>query len=295
MTLPLNIYQNVGGKLLLGTRAVAASVADYFRLYWSPVEAGPYAFVKNFPNVKDKTLYPGNALVYLLRSSLGVLPTDSFYLKATTYKAGVESPIGSSTVTSVPPEGAETNDEMREDLTNISQLFGYNPNTGLWQRVTTDGNGKLETTAVINISGTGIATEAKQDDQITILNSIDAGIPASLGATTAANSMPVALATDQLPLPILDILVASQQTDVPVGTVAADVLQPPAILIPLATRKVVVIQNNSNRNILIGDALNQNHVVPSGGGLRSFSAGSTLSLYARVAVSTATLNVWELG
>lgn len=293
MTLPLNIYKNVGGKLLLGTRAVAASVADYFRLYWSPVEAGPYVFVKNFPNIKDQTIYPGNALVYLLRSTLSLLPTDFFYLKITTYKAGVESPIGSSTVTSVPPEGAETNEEMREDLTNVAQLFGYNKTTGLWQRLVTDGDGKLETTTTI--SGSGLATEAKQDAQITILNSIDAGIPASLGATTAANSMPVALATDQLPLPILDILVNSSQTDVPIGTSAVDVLQPPSIPVPLATRKVVVIQNNSNRDILVGNVTLQGHVVPKGGGLRSFSAGPTLSLYAKVTSGTSTLNVWELG
>jgi hypothetical protein len=58
----------------------------------------------------------------------------------------------------------------------------------------------------------GAATEAKQDAQITILNSIDAGIPTSLGQQLSANSMPVVLASDQsaidvevtgsLPLPL---------------------------------------------------------------------------------------------
>jgi len=49
---------------------------------------------------------------------------------------------------------------------------------------------------------TGAATEAKQDSQITVLNSIDAGIPASLGQQTSVNSMPVILASDQPALPL---------------------------------------------------------------------------------------------
>ena len=36
----------------------------------------------------------------------------------------------------------------------------------------------------------------------TILTSIDAGIPATLGQTTMANSMPVVIASDQTPLPV---------------------------------------------------------------------------------------------
>ena len=44
---------------------------------------------------------------------------------------------------------------------------------------------------------TGAATETKQDTIITELNSIDAGIPASLGQQLAAASMPVVLASDQ--------------------------------------------------------------------------------------------------
>lgn len=49
---------------------------------------------------------------------------------------------------------------------------------------------------------TGASTEAKQDTIITALNSIDAGIPASLGQQLSAASMPVVLASDQPAVPV---------------------------------------------------------------------------------------------
>jgi len=49
---------------------------------------------------------------------------------------------------------------------------------------------------------TGAATEAKQDTIITALNSIDAGIPSSLGQQLSAASMPVVLASDQSPISV---------------------------------------------------------------------------------------------
>lgn len=59
----------------------------------------------------------------------------------------------------------------------------------------------------VNVSGalplpTGAATEAKQDTIITALNSIDAGIPASLGQQLSVASMPVVLASDQPAIPV---------------------------------------------------------------------------------------------
>jgi hypothetical protein len=48
----------------------------------------------------------------------------------------------------------------------------------------------------------GAATETKQDAIITALNSIDAGIPASLGQQLAAASVPVVLASNQPPISV---------------------------------------------------------------------------------------------
>lgn len=58
-----------------------------------------------------------------------------------------------------------------------------------------------------NISGTvslptGAATAANQATEIASLASIDAGIPAALGQTTMASSMPVTLASNQTALPV---------------------------------------------------------------------------------------------
>lgn len=55
--------------------------------------------------------------------------------------------------------------------------------------------------SIANVSGTvslptGASTASNQATIISSLSTIDAGIPAALGATTSANSMPVVLATD---------------------------------------------------------------------------------------------------
>ncbi len=65
-----------------------------------------------------------------------------------------------------------------------------------------DGTDTLQINGDGSINVSGVATEAKQDTQITILNSIDSGIPAGLGQTTMANSMPVVLASDQTAIPV---------------------------------------------------------------------------------------------
>ena len=56
---------------------------------------------------------------------------------------------------------------------------------------------------VNNVSGTvslpsGASTSANQTSEISILTSIDTGIPLALGPTTSVNCMPVVMATDQI-------------------------------------------------------------------------------------------------
>lgn len=67
---------------------------------------------------------------------------------------------------------------------------------------------KVEADGSINTNVAGVATEAKQDSQLTSLTSIDtklasidAGIPATLGQQTATNSMPVVIASNQSAIP----------------------------------------------------------------------------------------------
>lgn len=73
---------------------------------------------------------------------------------------------------------------------------------------------------------TGGATEAKQDAEIVILTSIDAGIPASLGQKTMANSMPVAIASDQSAVPVSGPLTDTQLRAVAVPISAASLPLP---------------------------------------------------------------------
>lgn len=73
----------------------------------------------------------------------------------------------------------------------------------------TDASGDLQIDVLTSALPTGAATSANQATEIASLASIDAGIPAALGAATIANSMPVNIASDQtvpisaasLPLP----------------------------------------------------------------------------------------------
>ena len=179
-----------------------------------------------------------------------------------------------------------TGDPARPNHVTVGTAPGGQPTY-----LATDDNGVL---IVSTTPAAGVATEAKQDAQISILNSIDGGIPGALGQSPSAGSMPVVLATEQVPLQVLDVVTLQQQLDVALTTVAIDVLQPPT-LSPIPTRKMVVLQNNSARDILLGDSAVQGHVIPRNGGVRAFSAGAALSLYARTATGSATLNVWEMG
>lgn len=52
----------------------------------------------------------------------------------------------------------------------------------------------------------GASTSALQTAGNASLASIDAGIPAALGSTTSANSMPVVIASDQSPIPVISTL-----------------------------------------------------------------------------------------
>lgn len=69
----------------------------------------------------------------------------------------------------------------------------------------------------------GAATEAKQDSQITILNSIDSGIPNSLGQQLMSASMPVVISSDQTPIPVAatltgePILISGTEDGTPTG------------------------------------------------------------------------------
>lgn len=67
---------------------------------------------------------------------------------------------------------------------------------------------------VVNSSAlpTGAATSANQATEIASLASIDAGIPAALGQTTMANSMPVTIASNQTAIPVTATLPSGTQT-----------------------------------------------------------------------------------
>lgn len=68
----------------------------------------------------------------------------------------------------------------------------------------TDNGGSLTVDATSWPLPTGAATAARQDTANTSLASIDAGIPAALGQDTMANSMPVAIASNQSALSVQD-------------------------------------------------------------------------------------------
>lgn len=69
---------------------------------------------------------------------------------------------------------------------------------------------------------TGAATAAKQDTGNASLAAIDAGIPAALGQTTMAASMPVTLASDQSNLPNNQHVIATGSLVAPNSTVTID-------------------------------------------------------------------------
>lgn len=85
-----------------------------------------------------------------------------------------------------------------------------------------------------DVTVSGVATEAKQDTQITILNAIDAGTPAALGQTTMAASMPVTIASNQSAVPVSGPLTDAQLRATAVPVDGSGVTQPvSAVALPL--------------------------------------------------------------
>jgi hypothetical protein len=82
----------------------------------------------------------------------------------------------------------------------------------------------------------GAATAANQATEIASLASIDAGIPAALGQTTMANSMPVVFATDQTPI----LVTASSNSDFTFGDVTL------AAIAQAAVRRTAYTEQTSN-------------------------------------------------
>jgi len=92
----------------------------------------------------------------------------------------------------------------------------------------------------------GAATAANQATEIASLASIDAGIPAALGQTTMANSMPVVFATDQTPI----LVTASSNSDFTFGDVTLS-----AIAIAVVRRTAYIEQtSNAQRSIVSANA-----------------------------------------
>lgn len=92
------------------------------------------------------------------------------------------------------------------------KLAGANPSTGVEDNfaevtgagaLTVDGSATTQPISAVSLPlPSGAATSANQSTVISSLSSIDAGIPAALGQTTMAASMPVTLASNQSALPI---------------------------------------------------------------------------------------------
>lgn len=93
---------------------------------------------------------------------------------------------------------------------------------------------------------TGAATAANQATEIASLASIDAGIPAALGQTTMANSMPVVFANDQTPI----LVTASSNSDFTFGDITLA-----AIAIAVVRRTAYIEQtSNAQRSIVSASA-----------------------------------------
>lgn len=98
-----------------------------------------------------------------------------------------------------------------------------------------------------NISGTvslptGAATSANQVTEIASLASIDAGIPAALGQTVMASSMPITIASDQTTLPVAIANVSSATVTSVTGNPASVTL-----LSSNASRKMSTFYNDSTK------------------------------------------------
>jgi len=83
-------------------------------------------------------------------------------------------------------------------------------------RLNVDGSGVTQPISVTSLPlPTGAATSANQVTTNASLAAIDAGIPAALGQTTMANSMPVTMASDQPAIPVTGniVIISATGTD----------------------------------------------------------------------------------
>lgn len=127
----------------------------------------------------------------------------------------------------------------------IVQQVGGKDGSGNLQPISVDSTGKVN---ILNISGavslpTGASTAALQSTGNTSLASIDAGIPAALGQTTMAASMPVVLASDQS---IIKIVSTATSTTGSSPTAATLGVASGTVIAANAARKGLVITNTSS-------------------------------------------------
>lgn len=106
---------------------------------------------------------------------------------------------------------------------------------------------------ITNISGTvslptGAATSANQTSEISLLTSIDTGVPAALGQTTMSASMPVVIASNQSAIPTTskNAMTPSSPANVSVGITSASAVA------ANASRKGLVLTNVSINRISFG-------------------------------------------
>ena len=136
------------------------------------------------------------------------------------------------------------------------------------------------------------------------VDALDPGIPNRVLVGRSPSGAPMYLATDEDGRLYLSadtsltinkcVLSNNQQTDVTVGTTAVDILAAPQIPAPLAARKMVIVQNRGNKEVLLGTSALQNHVVPAGGTRILTADEIAVGMWARVvSAPSVVLNVWE--
>lgn len=250
MALSINILRNNGGQVQLSTPVLPTAQADYFKLYWAVTSGGPYTYIKAFPNAGDATVSIGSALVYLYRTEIGLTPEDPFYVKVTSVKGVTESLLVDSVETSVPGEGGETNDDLKDDLATAVELHGYNQASQRWLRTKADAQGRLE----IAGGGGGDATAANQVTEIGHLSEIEIAVESiegktpALGQAAMAASVPVVLSNDQSRVLTAESF-TSALAPVSISVGAASVAIPTT---PMAGRRSMVVYNNGNTELQLG-------------------------------------------
>jgi hypothetical protein len=101
----------------------------------------------------------------------------------------------------------------------ISGTVAVTQSTSPW---VVDGSAVTQPISAVSLPlPTGAATAANQATEIASLAAIDAGIPAALGQTTMANSMPVVIASDQTALPVTFSNTTAEATDFKKATAVA--------------------------------------------------------------------------